>query len=112
VRPSWIETDKAPATGEFVERPLFGLEPARLEGFEPTTPGSENWRVLSQEVILRTKWYFMLSWQNAIVFVESYRVPTNAIHSVSRLLAETLSYLSKSESSTAGSTVRKTEPSN
>jgi hypothetical protein len=41
VRPSWIETNKAPATGEFVERMLFELELARLEGFEPTTLGSE-----------------------------------------------------------------------
>ena len=41
-RPSWIWMDKAPATGEFVERTLFESELARLEGFEPTTLGSED----------------------------------------------------------------------
>ena len=28
---------------------------ARLEGFEPTTPGSEVWRMTSQRVVLHTK---------------------------------------------------------
>jgi hypothetical protein len=41
VRPSWVQFDRAPALGYFVERTLYELEPARLEGFEPTTPGSE-----------------------------------------------------------------------
>ena len=36
-------------------------EMARLEGFEPSTLGSEDWRMLSQEVNLRTSQYFMLS---------------------------------------------------
>ena len=41
VEPSCIWVGRASAHGELGRRALFELELARLEGFEPTTPGSE-----------------------------------------------------------------------
>ncbi len=61
---------------------------ARLEGFEPTTPGSEAWVMMSQRVILRIKQIFCVNCQNPVLFVKCHRIVTRSMQSISELLAE------------------------
>ena len=61
---------------------------ARLEGFEPTTPGSEVWRMMSQMMILRIKQTFCVNCQNPVLFVKCHQIITRLMQSISKLLAK------------------------